>query len=466
VPPTGLAGPDGPAPDDEVDGPEGESADFPPPRPVRSRLRLAILGATAGALVLFALPLALAIRTVYTEEAATALQREAGRIVALVPDEQLTQPDRIRQPDDRAESLGVYDPTGRRVSGTGPEVSRQAAAAVASGVATTGREGAELASFLPVRADGQPAVVVRAALPWSTVTGRVLRAWALMGLLVLLVLGVAWWVADRLARRLAAPLERLADSAATLGQGGFGLRVPPSGIHEVDVVGGVLEDSGRRLGELFRRERAFSADASHQLRTPLTALRLTLESGAVDQDADVAGVVDEALVQVDRLEQTVDDLLTLARDLPGEGQPAPVAAVVHQLVALHRPNCESAGRRLEVQVPPGLPEVDFPEPALRQVLEVLVDNACRHGAGTVRVAARTAGTGVAVEVCDQGRLPDGDLERLFARRSPQASGSGIGLALARSLIEADGARLAVQRRADGTTFTVLMAAAPVADDSA
>lgn len=463
VPPSGPAGP---APDDGVDGPEGEAAGFPPPRPVRSRLRLAILGATAGALVLFALPLALAVRTVYTEEAATALQREAARIVALVPDEQLTQPDRIRQPDDRTESLGVYDPAGRRVSGTGPEVSRQAAAAVASGVATTGREGAELASFLPVRADGQPAVVVRAALPWSAVTGRVLRAWALMGLLVLLVLGVAWWVADRLARRLAAPLERLADSAATLGQGGFGLQVPPSGIHEVDVVGGVLEDSGRRLGDMFRRERAFSADASHQLRTPLTALRLTLESGAVDPDAEVAGVVDEALVQVDRLEQTVDDLLTLARDLPGEGQPAAVAAVVHQLVTLHRPHCESAGRRLEEQVPPGLPEVDFPEPALRQVLEVLVDNACRHGAGTVRVAARTAGTGVAVEVCDQGRLPDGDLERLFARRSPQASGSGIGLALARSLVEADGARLAVHRRPDGTTFTVLMAAAPVADDSA
>lgn len=461
-----LTGPAGPAPEDSVDDLEGEAAGIPPPRPVRSRLRLAILGATAGTLLLFALPLGLALRTIYTEEASTALQREASRIVALVPDEQLTKPNRIPQPDDRSETLGVYDATGRRVSGTGPVASRQAADVVATGVATTGREGAELATFLPVRADGQPTVVVRAALPWSTVTNRVLRAWALMGLLVLLVLGVAWWVAGRLARRLAAPLERLADSAATLGQGGFGLQVPPSGIYEVDVVGGVLEDSGRRLGDMFRRERAFSADASHQLRTPLTALRLTLESGAVDPAAEVSGVVDEALVQVDRLEQTVDDLLTLARDLPGDGQPAAVAAVVHQLVALHRPHCDAAGRRLEERVPPGLPEVDFPEPALRQVLEVLVDNACRHGAGTVRVAARTAGTGVAVDVCDQGRLPEGDLERLFARRSPQASGSGIGLALARSLAEADGARLVVQRRPDGTTFTVLMAAAPSADDSA
>ncbi len=446
---------------------EGDDvAELPPPRPVRSRLRLAILGATAGALVMFVIPLGLAVRTVYTDEAATALEREAARVVALVPDEELTQPNRVPLPSDPGEQLGVYDATGVRMSGSGPVVSRQAAAAAVTGVASTGREGATLATVLPVRADGRPTVVVRAALPWSVVTGRVLRAWTLMALLVVLVLGLAWWAADRLARRLAAPLERLADSAATLGQGGFGLQVPPSGIHEVDVVGAVLEDSGRRLGDMFRRERAFSADASHQLRTPLTALRLTLESGAVDPQAEVGAVVDEALVQVDRLEQTVDDLLTLARDLPGEGGPAQVAAVVHQLVARHRPHCQAAGRRLEERVPAGLPDVDFPEPALRQVLEVLVDNACRHGAGTVRVAARDTGTGVAVDVCDEGRLPEGDLEQLFARRSPRASGSGIGLSLARSLAEADGARLAVYRRPDGTTFTVLMAAAPATDPSA
>jgi signal transduction histidine kinase len=304
--------------------------------------------------------------------------------------------------------------------------------------------------------------VVRAALPSTTVAARYLRAWALMGLLALVVLLLAWWASARLARRLSLPLERLAASAESLGQGGFALLVPRSGVSEVDVVGAVLEESGRRLGDRFQRERAFSADASHQLRTPITALRLTLESALVDPGATVGAVSVQALVQVDRLERTVEDLLALSRDLPGPPVPVDVAPVLAELQERYGAAAAGAGRALEVEVVPGLPEAAFPEQALRQVLDVLLDNALAHGAGGVSVTARSTGTGVAIDVRDEGRLPSGDLEAMFVRRSANARGTGIGLALARSLAEAEGARLLAARESSGrgTVFTLIMAEAP------
>ena len=85
-----------------------------------------------------------------------------------------------------------------------------AQACAADGVARTVREGDELAAFLAVRYDGPSTAVVRASLPSTVVSGRYLRAWALMGLLAVAVLLLAWWVSGRLSRRLSSPLERLA----------------------------------------------------------------------------------------------------------------------------------------------------------------------------------------------------------------------------------------------------------------
>jgi len=312
-----------------------------------------------------------------------------------------------------------------------------------------------LAAYLPSAPDD--AFVVRAAMNVQTVEDRYLRAWALMALLGMVILVLAYVAAERLARRLSAPLEGLAESAVTLGAGGFGLSVPRTGVQEVDVVGAVLEDAGQRLGERFQRERAFSADASHQLRTPITALRLTLEGAEVDPTVDLPTVTSEALTQVDRLESTVEDLLALARDLPGTTEPVWVGPVVDSLRDRYRSALSTQGRSLVVEVGAALPPSAFPEAALRQILDVLVDNALVHGTGTVTVSARSSGTGVSVVVHDEGELPDGDPEDMFRRRSPVARGTGIGLALARSLAEAEGARLLAGRYEGGTRFTLVMA---------
>ena len=90
---------------------------------------------------------------------------------------------------------------------------------------------------------------------------------------------------------------------------------------------------------------------------------------------------------------------------------------------------------------------------------MLVDNAAQHGAGVVTVRARPLPGALAVEVADEGSGPPGDSEALFLRRSRAARGSGIGLALARSLIEADGGRLVLSRPGPGPCFTVALPAA-------
>jgi signal transduction histidine kinase len=415
--------------------------------------------ATAGALVVFALPMAVVVRSVFVQQAQAELEREAQRVLAVVPPGAAMTGQPLPDPLVDDVRLALYDASGHRVAGVGPDPSARAAAAAAAGTTATLREDGDFVTYVPAGEPGSVRGAARAALPEATVATRYVRAWGLMLLLALGVLVLAWWAAGRLARRLSSPLERLAGSAEALGRGGFALHVPRSGVTEVDVVGAVLEESGRRLGDRFARERAFSADASHQLRTPITALRLTLEGAAAAPGggADTPTVAGEALTQVDRLESTVEDLLALARDLPGAAEPVDVGRVVASLQPRWRGPVRAGGRELVVDVHDGLPGADFPEAALRQVLDVLVDNALVHGAGRVTLTVRSAGVGVAVDVADEGRLPDGDVERMFRRRSAEARGTGIGLALARSLAEADGARLVAGPSAEGhPVFTLLM----------
>lgn len=445
----------------EQRGPEHDGADARA-LPLRRRVRVAIVAATAAALVVFAVPLMIAIRSAYVQQSETELEREAARVLAVVSNDAILSRSVLPRPGDPEVTLAVYNPSGQLTDGQGPAQSALAREAAVTGQDRTVRDGDSLVALLPVRWDGPSRAVVRASLPSTTVAGRYLRAWALMGLLAAAVLLLAWWASGRLARRLSAPLERLAASAQSLGRGGFALRVPRSGVSEVDVVGAVLEDSGRRLGDRFQRERAFSADASHQLRTPITALRITLESALVDTASSVEDVSTRALVQVDRLERTVEDLLALSRDLPGPAAPVEVSGVIAGLVERYRGACLAQGREMVVDAGDELPLAAFPEAALRQVLDVLVDNALSHGRGQVAIVARASGTGVAVDVRDQGLLPEGDLEEIFQRRSASATGTGIGLALARSLAEAEGARLLAARHAEGTVFTLLMAEAQMA----
>lgn len=252
------------------------------------------------------------------------------------------------------------------------------------------------------------------------------------------------------ANRLAAPLVYLAASAEQLGSGQVRPQLEPSGVEEIDLVAAELARSADRMAGRLAAERQFASDASHQLRTPLTALSMRLEE--IMLAAGEPEVREEArisLEQVERLVRVVDDLLASSRRAQGGTTEAvSLHEVVHQQEEEWAPTFAAAGRRLVVDVDPSVQVLATPG-ALAQVLATLIENSLKHGAGTTTVRSRTGGPAraVVVEVGDEGEgVPDELAPRIFERDVTSGAGTGLGLALARDLANADGGRLELAQR--------------------
>lgn len=429
-------------------------------RSLRQRILAGILGVTALAVLLFAVPLAAATDRLYRGEKLARLQADATRIVARVPDNAISATSPATLPGDlpRDTVVGLYTPAGDRAAGKGPNRSALAAAG-RDGRLHEGSENGQLAVAVPVPSDRDVVAIVRVAAPTSGVTHRAYRSWLAMGLLGLVVMAIAALLARRQALRIADPLERLTASARALGDGDFAVSAQHSGIAEADAASQALQDTAGRIGRLLEREREFSADASHQLRTPLTGLLLGLESALDRPNADLRAAAQEAIGRGRQLQDTIGDLLSLRRDT-GERLPSMDVHLELQAAADRWfSQFQRQQRQVRVNVAHGLPPVAVSGAAVRQVLDVLLGNALEHGGGTVSLSALDLGAGVAVEVGDEGGGLAGDPEAAFGRRSPQAQGHGIGLALARSLAEAEGGRLVIRRAAPHPVFALLLPAA-------
>jgi len=227
----------------------------------------------------------------------------------------------------------------------------------------------------------------------------------------------------------------------------------------------------RPISEAMERQRTFVADASHELRTPLSLIRASAELVRRHPEEPVGAhlqSLDDIVAESDRLGHLVGQLLTLARADAGRLQlkrtEVDLTALVADVLRQLRPRAEARGLRLEMQAPGPLP-VQGDVDRLREVALVLLDNALRYSddGGAVRLFLSGDGRGVRLAVADDGPgIDPRDLPHIFERfyradraRSREDGGAGLGLAIAKALVEAHGGRIWVESRpGQGATFVV------------
>lgn len=391
---------------------------------MRRRLLVSTLTIAIASLALFGAPLAFVVDRVVHDQAQSRLVRDATRVATALDEVSLSTTDKT---------------AGRRLSRLVPPDDR---------VVVVNADGTRLASHAPfpnaLRATvvGPEGTLVTVESPGAPVDGRVERALLALVALAVLGLGAALSLALVQSSRLANPLARLASSATRLGEGDFSLVTPRSGVPEFDAIAVALDRGATRVDALLRAERSFSTNASHQLRSALTGLQLRLDELATNDDEDVRAEAEAALEQSSRLIATIEELLALARTgRAGAVTEFDVAELVEHHAADAAVLFARAGRHIVVEAPSPAP-VRATVGAVGQVVEVLLSNALRHGAGAVTILVSRDDRHAFVDVSDEGPgIADDEIARLFNEGTSaygQDDGHGIGLALARTLVTAEG----------------------------
>ncbi|CAM5622321.1 Signal transduction histidine-protein kinase/phosphatase MprB OS=Streptomyces alboniger OX=132473 GN=CP975_14000 PE=4 SV=1 [Streptomyces alboniger] len=270
-----------------------------------------------------------------------------------------------------------------------------------------GREPIEIGSrpkgdVISSSAPGEQGEKVTVQEPRAAITREVGRTLLIIAAVALLAIVAAVLLAVRQANRLASPLTDLAETAERLGSGDSRPRHRRYGVPELDRVADVLDSSAERIGRMLTAERRLAADASHQLRTPLTALSMRLEEITVTDELDtVKEEATIALAQVERLTDVVERLLTNSRDpRTGSAVAFDLDEVIKQQLEEWRPAYRSAGRAIVSSGKRHLEAVGTPG-AVAQVLAALIENSLMHGGGTVALRTRVTGNQAVIEVTDE-----------------------------------------------------------------
>lgn len=431
---------------------------------MRARLLASYLALAAFVLALLAVPLGVVSARSERARLRDEVKHDALSL-ALLSEERLERnaPTNVQALADRyhrrvGARVVVVDATGRAIADSAPTpgestsfASRPEIAAALAGREVSGtRHSATLGGELlyvaePVSSEGHVYGAVRITYPTRLVRDRIARTWlslAAASLVIMLLAGGAGLV---LARSFSRPLRDLEETAARVGRGDLAARAPlPRRLPEIRAVAAVLNDTVASLDALLRSQREFVADASHQLRSPLAALRLRLEN--LERDHGDSADLAAAAAEVHRLSHLTDALLALARSdaAPPEHVAYDVTAAVAERVAAWEPYFAERGVRL-VAEPAAAQAVGAPA-HLAQILDNLLANAADASpdGGTVTVSVRGHGDLVELSVADEGPGLDADeRQRAFDRfwqspSRPDAGGSGLGLAIVRQLARADG----------------------------
>jgi signal transduction histidine kinase len=373
--------------------------------------------------------------------------------------------------------------------GAPPADAVQLVAIAVAGAGVAGAGGAAVLHAVRDRSTRTQAAVVALTTVAATASGATAAANAMFfsthdyrALLVILVSAGTVGVLSALVLgdRLVAATRSLGDAVRRIGDGGPVPGPPPSsGPEELAALGRQLDDMAGRLDAARRRERALEASrrelvawVSHDLRTPLAGVRAmveALEDGVVDDPATVARYHRTMRNEVDRLAGLVDDLFELSRIESGtldlHLERASLTDLVSDALAGAGPVADAKGVRLGGALDGPAPELVVAVPDVLRVLRNLLDNAIRHtpSAGRVWLEAGVHDGHAVVSVVDScGGIPAGELDRVFdlafrgdaARSSEHHGGAGLGLAIARGIVEAHRGDIAVANDNGGCRFTI------------
>lgn len=320
-----------------------------------------------------------------------------------------------------------------------------------------------LEARLEVEADRYAVRIARSAAPLDRELGALL-AWLALGLPVALALagGLGWFVA----RRALEPVARMTAEARHIGAGKLSARLALANPDdELGELASAFNNAFDRIEGAFARLSQFTSDAAHELRTPLTALKTVGEVALRDGgNAACREALPSMLEEIERLVALVERLLVLARTDEGRlaAGHAPVALeeLTSDTVALMQPLAEERGQRIMLVAEPGARALGD-RALLQQVLINLIDNALRHCPDGAHITVRAANeAGVAVlEVTDDGPgIAPGDRDRIFDRffradasraRGDRDGGFGLGLAIVRALVTAQGGRIEASAAIEG-----------------
>ena len=322
-----------------------------------------------------------------------------------------------------------------------------------------------LATAEPIRQGEQVVGAVRVTQSIQAIESSISRSLLGLGALALLVfafaLGVGWLLANRISR----PIVELEEAAAAFASGGDEeVEVPVEGSREQKSLARSFNEMTSRVDRLLMSQAEFVADASHQLRTPLTGIRLRLENlgdelqrGTAPDPAEVGAAMDE----LDRLSNIVDQLLVLSRagerDVPGET--LDLAELVRETGSRWAGAVE--GRRIEFPAPSRTAGMVFCARAdFEGAMDVLIENALAYSPEDSVIEIETIPG--EVSVLDRGSgIAAGEEEAVFERFSRGSAGatvpggSGLGLAIAREMMAPWGATLTLRRREGGGTVATL-----------
>ena len=355
-------------------------------------------------------------------------------------------------------TAGVTRPVQYR-SPARPEIGAALSGRQAQGERHSDTLGADLLyTAVPITNSGQVVGAVRVTQSLSAVHTRIrngVLALVAIGAFALVVgLALAWFLASSLSR----PLRNLAATARRFEGGDLEARAELAGATETKEVSAAFNDMAERLGVVLAAQREFVANASHQLRTPLTGLRLRIESARLKSGPEAAAELEAAEQEVERLARLLTSLLTLARegDKPAAAHPVSLARAAERAHQRWAAAAEEDGRELEL-VGNGDATIAASEEDLAILLDNLIENALRYSPTRVAVDWGRDGGEAWLAVLDEGPgLQAGEETQLFERFARGSAGSGrsgtgLGLAIVQTLAHRWRGEASLSNRLEGGT---------------